>query len=127
MKRAEDINEQLKFSGEDPKEKGSYKELFEVLSTEMNFQLPQGFAEKVTLAIDQKESKRNRFFWLLSLTGIAVILISSVIGMMYIYGWEGIRQFENATYWGVTIGLMVALFQYLDQKLIKRPRISGLV
>ncbi len=125
MKRSGNIEDQLRYTGESPNEKRGYEKLIDALEKEPSFQLSTNFSNKVLGLIEKKESTRNRVFWLLSIIGISVILVSFVVGMIYVYGWDGIKQFQNLTYWAVTAGVMITIFQFLEGKLIRKPGLSG--
>ena len=52
------------------------------------------------------------------------MLMATVGVFLFYYGTEGLGQFQEVTYWGVLIGLLVSIIQYLDNKLIKKRNIS---
>ncbi len=121
MDKNKDIDRQLEFDGDqDGTSRDAYKMLFDHLETEPEIHLSPKFNEGVLQRIDSWEKRKRYNFLIMLVTGLALIFGGFVGGIVYLFGWTGLAEMQNAIYWAVTIGLTVTLFQTLDRKLIKR-------
>ena len=127
MEKEKDIYQHFSQEGlKDPRHKKSYEMVFEALGKQPDFKLSGDFAKKVIAKIDQLERKKKRGFYLLMSAGIVVMFGSFVAAMFYSYGPEGMSQFQDITTWGVMIGVIIAVVQYLDRKLIRKKPLLGI-
>ncbi|MEM9327681.1 MAG: hypothetical protein AAGA85_18580 [Bacteroidota bacterium] len=78
--------------------------------------LTDGVLHKLSL---RKEQSKRRYwlFVLLITTSFVVVGFGSLVIFM---GWESFREIKDLSIYGILIGLMVVLIQYLDDKLLKR-------
>ncbi len=115
MTRGKDLDEQFSF---DQKDKETYRLLFENLDEIKKDELPEGFADKVMLKLMKKNESSTGSFDFVMLGGVLFIIISIVLGLLFIYGLEGFKDYRNFTTWAVFTGLIVAAIQYFDKKLV---------
>jgi hypothetical protein len=114
MTRGKDLDEQFSF---DQKDKDTYQLLFENLEDIKKDELPEGFADKVMLKLLKKKDSTEGGFDFVMLGGVVLIIVSIVLGLLFIYGLEGFKDYRNLTSWSVFIGVIVAAIQYFDKKL----------
>jgi len=115
MTRGKDLDEQLSF---DKKDKDTYQLLFENLDEIKKDELPEGFADKVMVKLLNKNETASGGIDFIMLGGVLFIIISIVLGLLFIYGLDGFKDYRNFTTWAVFIGLIVAAIQYFDKKLV---------
>jgi hypothetical protein len=104
----------------------AYKKVFNVLSTEPDFNLPINFADKVIRQIESKEAKStaHEMRWLAA--GIFLLFIGAVVGAVL----SGFKpSFGAFKFWASYPGLFVfglafiLLIQWVDKKWVK-PRLT---
>lgn len=91
----------------------------QALRSEPAFTLSNGFNERVLKAIRAKERKSQRRLYLIMTMGIVCMVAFGVGLLAYFQSLESLPSFKNIVPIAVLVGGVVALIQYLDNKLVK--------
>lgn len=94
--------------------------LDQALKSEPAFKLSNGFNERVLKAIRAKERKSQRRLYMFMALGIVCIIAFGVGFLAYFQSLEALGNFKNIVPIAVLVGGVVAIIQYLDNKLVKK-------
>lgn len=92
----------------------------QVLKTEPTFKLSDGFKERVLKSIRKKDRRSQRILFALMGLGVIIIFGFGVSLLAYFQNLEALSSFKNIVPIAVLIGGVVAMIQYLDNKLVKK-------
>lgn len=92
----------------------------QALRNEPSFKLRGDFRDRVLKAIRRKEKMSQRKLYVLMALGIVVMFGFGLAILAYFQNLEALSTFKNIVPMAVMIGGVVALVQYLDNKLVKK-------
>lgn len=92
--------------------------LDQALKTPVDYQLPGDFTDRVMRRIELKKAMTDRrVAWVQLAAGVAFAL--AALGLMLVLLPKGTAALDTLL-WGALIGLLVVVFQVLDQRLVVR-------
>ncbi len=125
MVRENEIYQHFSQEGlKDPRHKETYEFIFRELEKSPDFRLSEDFIGNVISRLEKLERVKRRNFYTLMFGGVFALITGFVAIMVYSFGFESMARFQNITMWGVIIGVMVAIIQFLDQSLIKKRTLA---
>ncbi len=92
----------------------------QALQNEPSFKLRGDFKDRVLKAIRRKEKMSQRKLYVLMALGIVVMFGFGLAILAYFQNLEALSALKNIVPMAVMIGGVVALVQYLDNKLVKK-------
>lgn len=96
------------------------KKLEELLRTPPEFNLSEGFQDRVFRKIAQREAVSTRAYsWVYALA-IAIFLIAAVICLVLFSNTGSLTGLLEIGSWGAMIGVLVVIFQLLDNRLVRK-------
>ncbi len=98
----------------------SYRYIMKALETEPSFDSSRTLADGVIHKLGKKRSHSRNNYWLSMLLITAAFVIIGFGSLMIFMGWEGFSEIKDLSIYGIMLGLMVVVIQYLDDKLFRR-------
>jgi|GEM_PF-3563876 len=95
------------------------------LRKSLKFELPADFSSQVIQKIEadqQREAARTKWIYLAAVMGFVAL---SVVALIIFIPAEAKSQMLQIVGWSIPLGLLVVLFQYLDQKFVKKRIVVG--
>lgn len=92
----------------------------QTLQTEPSFTIKSDFRDRVLKTIRRKEKLSQRKLYVLMALGIVVMFGFGLAILAYFQNLEALSTFKNIVPIAVMIGGVVAIIQYLDNKLVKK-------
>jgi biotin transporter BioY len=92
----------------------------QALKSEPAFKLGIDFKDRVLKTIRKKEKRVQRRLFILMALGVVIIMGFGVITLLYFQKLDSLKGLENIVPMAVMIGGVVAVIQYLDNKLVKK-------
>lgn len=92
----------------------------QALKSEPAFKLSGDFKDRVLKAIKKRERKSQRRLYVLMALGIVIIMSFGVMILAYFQSLDTLNGFKNIVPIAVLIGGVIAVIQYLDNKLVKK-------
>ena len=90
------------------------------LRTEPSFNLKNDFRDRVLKAVRRKEKISQRRLYMFMALGVVVMFGFGFAILAYFQNLESLSAFKNIVPIAVMIGGVVAIIQYLDNKLVKK-------
>ena len=96
----------------------------QTLKTEPSFTIKNDFRDRVLKTIRRKEKISQRKLYVLMALGVVVMFGFGFAILAYFQNLEALNSFKNIVPIAVMIGGIVAIVQYLDNKLVKKKMLT---